>query len=292
MARRRICALLLVAAATASADVNETAASEGRVTKFAAQSYDWLLTTKSQITAQCGAHAPRAMAFAAQHGPGFLGGAITALLCMLLGGKKPNKKGVRRASMEEAYGIDAAAAAAAEAAARDAAPAATEEDGKQTRSVLRTVKDVLTFASFVFIALLQQVVVFPLRFVAGKKYLVKALHYTAGSLMYMYCRTIESILGESSYGVDLREYHAYCSASFDNLRASRRWRAGGEDATPMDNSGGSARRCRKTSREGTLRWRGERRVSRRSTGKNRPLPLKPTLPRVLSRANASVVDEE
>ena len=29
-----------------------------------------------------------------------------------------------------------------------------------------------------------------------------------------------------------------------------------------------------------------------STGKNRPLPLKPTLPRVLSRANASVVDEE
>ena len=30
----------------------------------------------------------------------------------------------------------------------------------------------------------------------------------------------------------------------------------------------------------------------RSTGKNRPLSLKPTLPRVLSRANASVVDEE
>ena len=40
MARRQICALLLVAAA--AADVNETAASESRVTKFAAQSYDWL----------------------------------------------------------------------------------------------------------------------------------------------------------------------------------------------------------------------------------------------------------
>ena len=42
----------------------------------------------------------------------------------------------------------------------------------------------------------------------------------------------------------------------------------------------------------TARWHGEQRVSRRSTGKNRPLSLKPTLPRVLSRANASVVDEE
>ena len=40
----------------------------------------------------------------------------------------------------------------------------------------------------------------------------------------------------------------------------------------------------------SARWRS----SRRSTGKNRPLgrELKPTLPRVLSRANASVVDEE
>jgi len=218
MARRQICALLLVAAA--SADVNETAASESRVRALAGQSYDWLAD-----------RAPAAKAFAAQaaaqHGPGFIGGALAAVLCMLLGGKKQTKSGARRASMAEAYGVDDAAAAA-----RDAAPAATEEEGKQTRSVLRTVKDVLTFASFVLIALLQQVVVFPLRFVAGKRYLVKALNYTAGSLMYMYCRTIESILGESSYGVDLREYHAYCSASFDNLRASRRWRAGGEDATP------------------------------------------------------------
>ena len=49
MARRRILALLLVAAASAAE--NQTAASESRVTKFAAQSYDWLLTTKSQITA-------------------------------------------------------------------------------------------------------------------------------------------------------------------------------------------------------------------------------------------------
>ena len=95
MARRRLCAFLLAAAATASADENATAASEGRVTKFAAQPYDWLVTTKSQIAAQCGAHAPRAKAFAAQHGPGFLGGAITALLCMLLGGGKKAKSGVR-----------------------------------------------------------------------------------------------------------------------------------------------------------------------------------------------------
>ena len=77
MARRRICALLLVAAA--AADVNETAASESRVRVLAAQSYDWLSTTKSQIAA----HAPAAKAFAAQaaaqHGPGFVGGALVAV---------------------------------------------------------------------------------------------------------------------------------------------------------------------------------------------------------------------
>lgn len=154
-----------------------------------------------------------------------------AVLCMLLGGgKKQTKKGVRRASMEEAYGIDAAASAATEAADRDAAAPAPEE--KQTRSVLRTVKDVLTFASFVFIALLQQVVVFPLRFVAGKRYLVKALHYTAGSLMYMYCRTIESILGESSYGVDLREYHAYDEFLASKSKGRRRGVDGSSLAPP------------------------------------------------------------
>ena len=67
----------------------------------------------------------------------------------------------------------------------------------------------------------------------------------------------------------------------------------------LDNSGGSAavpknieRGYASISAPPTARWRGERRVSRRSTGKNRPLSLKPTLPRVLSRANASVVDEE
>ena len=82
---------------------------------------------------------------------------------MLLGGsKKQTKSGFRRASMEEAYGIDAAAAAATEAEARDAAAPAPEDDAKQERSVLRTVKDVLTFASFVLIALLQQVVVYTL----------------------------------------------------------------------------------------------------------------------------------
>ena len=42
MAHRHICALLLATAATVSADVNETAASDSRVTKFVAQSYDWL----------------------------------------------------------------------------------------------------------------------------------------------------------------------------------------------------------------------------------------------------------
>ena len=60
MARRQICALLLVAAA--SADVNETAASESRVRALAGQSYDWLAD-----------RAPAAKAFAAQaaaqHGP-------------------------------------------------------------------------------------------------------------------------------------------------------------------------------------------------------------------------------
>ena len=64
MARRQICALLLVAAA--SADVNETAASESRVRALAGQSYDWLAD-----------RAPAAKAFAAQaaaqHGPGFVG---------------------------------------------------------------------------------------------------------------------------------------------------------------------------------------------------------------------------
>jgi hypothetical protein len=188
MARRQICALLLVAAA--SADVNETAASESRVRALAGQSYDWLAD-----------RAPAAKAFAAQaaaqHGPGFIGGALAAVLCMLLGGKKQTKSGARRASMAEAYGVDDAAAAA-----RDAAPAATEEEGKQTRSVLRTVKDVRGGAEII----------------------------------------------ERGY------------ASIP--------------APP------------------TARWRGERQGSRRSTGKNRPLPLKPTLPRVLSRANASVVDEE
>ena len=72
--------------------------------------------------------------------------ALAAVLCMLLGGGKKAKSGVRRASMAEAYGVDDAAAAA-----RDAAAPAPAQD-KQTRSVLRTVKDVLTFASFVFIA--------------------------------------------------------------------------------------------------------------------------------------------
>ena len=88
MARRQICALLLVAAA--SADVNETAASESRVRALAGQSYDWLAD-----------RAPAAKAFAAQaaaqHGPGFIGGALAAVLCMLLGGKKQTKSGARRA---------------------------------------------------------------------------------------------------------------------------------------------------------------------------------------------------
>jgi len=146
MTRRRLVALFLAAAATAaSADENNfTAASadEGRVKKFAAQSYDWLAD-----------RAPAAREFATQHGPGFVGGAITALLCMLLGGGKKAKSGAagaRRASMAEAYGVEETAAAATEAVARDA-----PEDEKQTRSVLRTIKDVLTFASFVLIALLQ-----------------------------------------------------------------------------------------------------------------------------------------
>ena len=86
MARRQICALLLVAAA--SADVNETAASESRVRALAGQSYDWLAD-----------RAPAAKAFAAQaaaqHGPGFIGGALAAVLCMLLGGKKQTKSGAR-----------------------------------------------------------------------------------------------------------------------------------------------------------------------------------------------------
>ena len=108
----RLVALLLAAAATAaSAESDEnyfTAASadEGRVKKFAAQSYDWLAD-----------RAPAARAFAEQHGPGFVGGAITALLCMLLGGKKQTKSGARRASMAEAYGVDEVAAAARDAAA-------------------------------------------------------------------------------------------------------------------------------------------------------------------------------
>ena len=115
----RLVALLLAAAATAASaesdENNFTAASadEGRVKQFATQSYDWLSD-----------RAPAAKAFAAQaaaqHGPGFVGGALVAVLCMLLGGgKKQTKKGVRRASMEEAYGIDAAASAATEAADRD-----------------------------------------------------------------------------------------------------------------------------------------------------------------------------
>jgi hypothetical protein len=61
----------------------------------------------------------------------------------------------------------------------------------------------------------------------------------------------------------------------------------------LDNSGGSAA-ASNTSRE---RGRFDSRaadcsMAYRSTGKSRPLQLKPTLPRVLSRANASVVDEE
>ena len=71
----RLVALLLAAAATAASaesdENNFTAASadEGRVKKFAAQSYDWLAD-----------RAPAAKAFAAQaaaqHGPGFVGGAL------------------------------------------------------------------------------------------------------------------------------------------------------------------------------------------------------------------------
>ena len=60
----------------------------------------------------------------------------------------------------------------------------------------------------------------------------------------------------------------------------------------LDNSGGSAA-APNTSREGRFDpCAADCSMAYRSTGKNRPLPLKPTLPRVLSRANASVVDEE
>ena len=90
MARRRICALLLAAAATASADVNETATTESRARALAAQSYDWLAD-----------RAPAARAFAEQHGPGFVGGAITALLCMLLAA------GRRRAEAQAQAGREA-----------------------------------------------------------------------------------------------------------------------------------------------------------------------------------------
>ena len=98
MARRRICALLLVAAATAATagenNFTATSADEGRVKQLATQSYDWLAD-----------RAPAAKAFAAQaatqHGPGFVGGALVAVLCMLLGGgKKQTKSGVRRACGE------------------------------------------------------------------------------------------------------------------------------------------------------------------------------------------------
>ena len=123
----RLVALLLAAAATAASaesdENNFTAASadEGRVKKFAAQSYDWL-ADRAPVARDFAAQA------AAQHGPGFVGGALVAVLCMLLGGgKKQTKKGVRRASMEEAYGIDAAASAATEAADREASCDHTKE---------------------------------------------------------------------------------------------------------------------------------------------------------------------
>ena len=69
----------------------------------------------------------------------------------------------------------------------------------------------------------------------------------------------------------------------DIIRRERGVPAGAVDAT-------SKRRNAVVAVSVSARWRS----SRRSTGKNRPLgrELKPTLPRVLSRANASVVDEE
>lgn len=72
---------------------------------------------------------------------------------------------------------DAATAGARDntaAGARDAA-AAPKCAGKQARSISRTVKDAATFASFTLIALLLCIVVFPLRFICGKKYLKNSL---------------------------------------------------------------------------------------------------------------------
>jgi hypothetical protein len=72
---------------------------------------------------------------------------------------------------------DAATAGARDttaAGARDAA-AAPKGAGKQAHSISRTVKDAATFASFTLIALLLCIVVFPLRFICGKKYLKNSL---------------------------------------------------------------------------------------------------------------------
>ena len=60
----------------------------------------------------------------------------------------------------------------------------------------------------------------------------------------------------------------------------------------LDNSGGSAAVSKHRERVRFDSRAADCSMAYRSTGKNRPLSLKPTLPRVLSRANASVVDEE
>ena len=78
----RLVALLLAAAATAASaesdENNFTAASadEGRVKRFAAQSYDWL-ADRAPVARDFAAQA------AAQHGPGFVGGALVAVLCTI-----------------------------------------------------------------------------------------------------------------------------------------------------------------------------------------------------------------
>jgi len=99
----------------------------------------------------------------------------------------------------------AAAEVAKEKAAADAEAKALADD----RGALRTAKDVATFLSFCAVALVQQLLVLPLRMVRREKYLIRALEATSGHLMYLYCSVIESILGESSYGLETRAYDTY-----------------------------------------------------------------------------------
>mmetsp|Transcript_470 Transcript_470/g.1524 ORF Transcript_470/g.1524 Transcript_470/m.1524 type:complete len:448 (-) Transcript_470:115-1458(-) len=109
------------------------------------------------------------------------------------------------AKKAEATMKKAAAEVAKEKAAADAEAKALADD----RGALRTAKDVATFLSFCAVALVQQLLVLPLRMVRREKYLIRALEATSGHLMYLYCSVIESILGESSYGLETRAYDTY-----------------------------------------------------------------------------------